>query len=137
MAAILALPVLLSATLAMLGLLALVDSLRRPLVFDPRHGFHQNPSWLLAVLRSPRYRSRLEGLHVERSELGGVQVLAKRARVKTGFAFQLNLALKDGSRHTLSCHNDLLATRRDAELLSRALSLPVWDATVGRRFPRL
>ncbi len=130
--AIVAVPMLALWGLAALGVVALVDSARRPLVFDPRRGLERNESWL-SLVAPPRYRPWLEGLHIERAEFGGLQLLAERVHVQGyRYAFQLNLVLRDGRRHCLSCHADRAATQRDAVLLSRALELPLWDATAGR-----
>ncbi|MCB0639092.1 MAG: hypothetical protein KDC54_20825, partial [Lewinella sp.] len=86
-----------------------------------------------------RFRSRGHWLPQLRDvpfiEIHAIQLLRERVRSKNSryFSYELNLVLRNGERLALMDHSKQDAIREDAQLLSRTLSVPLWDATRKRR----
>ena len=69
-------------------------------------------------------RARLEQIHALQL-IGELVSINKRSTFRS---YELNLILKTGERINIADHGNLVAIRKDANILSEFLETPVWDA---------
>lgn len=98
----------------------------RPIVFDKSTGFFWK-GWKAPEMYG---RDNPEGA-IRLNEIHALQILAEyiRSDKSSYYSYELNLVLKDGSRHNVIDHGKLTALKNDATELSSFLGKPLWDLT--------
>lgn len=98
----------------------------RPIVFDKSVGFFWK-GWKPPQMYG---RDNPEGA-IRLNEIYALQILAEfiRSDKSSYYSYELNLVLKDGSRHNVIDHGKLAALKNDATKLSSFLGKPLWDLT--------
>jgi hypothetical protein len=64
------------------------------------------------------------------NEIHAIQLLSQyvRSDKKSYYLYELNIVMNDGKRHNIMKHGSKRFIRSDAEVISRFLDIPVWDA---------
>jgi|AntRauTorcE11897_2_1112592.scaffolds.fasta_scaffold00314_9 hypothetical protein len=98
----------------------------RPIVFDKSVGFFWK-GWKKPEMYgrdNPKGAIRLSDIHA-------FQILSEyiKSDKSSYHSYELNLILKDGTRHNVIDHGKLYALREDAQELSEFIGKPVWDIT--------
>ncbi len=101
-------------------------SYAKPVIFDKTKGMYwkgwKAPKRYLAE-GGEKNSSRISNIHA-------LQLIAELVRSKNSsyFSYELNLVLKDGARMNVIDHGNGEKIREDANVLSKFLGVPVWDA---------
>lgn len=98
----------------------------KPVVFDKMAGYFWKGR------KAPdRYSGQTLNSAVRLSDIYALQLIAEyvRGSEKSFYSYELNLVLKDGSRHNVIDHGNIDELRRDAATLSKFMNKPVWDLT--------
>jgi hypothetical protein len=97
----------------------------RPEVFDKRKGWYWHGWRTPGHTRRPRLGNRAVRLEL----IHALQLLSKGVEKdgKTIVLCELNLVLHDADRLNLRCHGDQVQLRKEAQMLSKYLGVPVWD----------
>ncbi len=99
----------------------------RPIVFDNVRGVFWKGRKEPGVIFDRRNQKNFTGLEV----VHALQIISEycRGNKSSYYSYELNLVLKDGKRINVVDHGSIRKLREDAEILSKFLGIPVWDAT--------
>lgn len=104
----------------------LVRQMMTPAIFDFADRYYCK-NW-----KKPEHQMHPEQLNgfIQLDDVHALQILAKNCSLGpyAYTSYELNLVLKDGSRHNVIDHPQRESIRREAWQLSDALRIPVWDA---------
>lgn len=86
-------------------------------VFDANRGFYT--------------AGRFQRREVPLDEIYALQLISEHCRGSDSsfYSYELNLVLEDGRRINVVDHGDLTQLRADAQMISKRIDKPVWDAT--------
>ena len=99
----------------------------KPIVFDKVRGVFWKGRKKPGEVFDRRSLKNFTGLEV----VHALQIISEycRGSKSSYYSYELNLVLKDGKRINVVDHGSIRKLREDAEILSKFLSIPVWDAT--------
>lgn len=111
----------------LMGLITMFFSSRH-IVFDRRLGFYHKGWGQLGAKGIPGEGKNCTHL----TNIHAIQIVSEIIRSKNSRyrSYELNLVLKDGKRICVVDHANQKAIRKDADLISRFLEVPVWDVTI-------
>lgn len=107
--------------------ISIIYMFSKPVVFDKIAGYFWKGR------KTPdRYSGQTPKSAVRLSDIHAFQLITEHVRgsERSFYSYELNLVLKDGSRHNVMDHGNIDELRRDAETLSKFMNKPVWDLTV-------
>ncbi len=124
--------VVISGIVVLLGLITLIEKFVVHRVFDLRRGYYwkggKNPTD--EKIQKLKVHCKIEDIHAIQIIMERIQEQGTSASTSRNYnSFEINLVLKDASRLNVTDHGNFFTIRRDAELISGFLKVPVWDVT--------